>query len=223
MPELAVILPAYNVEDAIAGILRQLKENFPQAAVVVVDDGSTDRTAAIVRQFAHVQLLSHAANLGKGAALKTGIRIVRSQIAPEWYAFMDADGQHAPADLKKLVLAARANKGDFLIGRRDFRPGLMPIPRILSNRITSWLISRKIGHCIRDSQSGMRVIKRTIIETMPELASNGYEFESEFLLKAGRMPVTFFEVPIGTRYSSERSHIRPLRDVARFIKVYLTT
>ena len=223
MPELAVILPAYNVEDAIAGILRQLKENLPEAAVVVVDDGSTDRTAAIIRQFAHVQLLSHATNLGKGAALKTGIRFVRRQIAPEWYAFMDADGQHAPADLKKLVLAARANKGDFLIGQRDFRPGIMPIPRILSNRITSWLISHKIGHRIHDSQSGMRVIKRTVIEAMPELASNGYEFESEFLLRAGGMSVTFFEVPIGTRYSSETSHIRPLRDVARFIKVFLKT
>lgn len=221
MPDLAIILPAYNVENTIQHVLTQLRHYFQQAAIIVVNDGSTDRTGEILQQFQDIHVIDHTENLGKGAALKQGIELARAKIRPKFYAFLDSDGQHEAKDLFNLYQAARLNQGDFLIGKRVFRIGSMPLARIISNRLTSWLISRKIGHRIADSQSGMRIVSAAIIEQLPSLYSNGYEFESEFLLKAGRMPVRFFELPITTKYADEQSHIRPLRDIYRFIRVFL--
>jgi len=144
---------------------------------------------------------------GFKAALKSGCTAVLT---------LDADGQHDPEKIPEFLKLASPKA--LIIGCREARLEKMPFPRILSNQITSSMLSMLTGSKLRDSQSGYRLIGREIL-TKVELETDHFETESELLLKAARLGYRPQFLPIPTRYDGERSFMRPTMDTARFIRL----
>lgn len=221
--KIAILLPAYNVAQHIEHVLSQLLKVAGDFPVFIVDDGSVDETNQLVSAFAQAQLLSHERNQGKGAAIITGITAILASTDAVAIIMLDSDGQHNPANILDLIAAYENGLGNFIIGRRTFSRKNMPLGRICSNLLTSFVLSAKLGERIWDSQSGFRLISRPLVQKiLPELRARGYEIESEILIKAHRAGAKICEVPIDTYYGSETSYIRPLRDSLRLIKTFFT-
>jgi glycosyltransferase involved in cell wall biosynthesis len=213
-----VVIPAYNAEDTIKPLLSSICNYIPAGQVIVVDDGSRDRTSSITRAAGAIAL-RHEANCGKGAALQTGLREAFKDESVQACIMLDADGQHEPNFIPDFLAALRNGQGDLIIGARHLHPRKMPLARVFSNRITSVLIAAKIGQRILDSQCGYRLISRKAFGSL-EIESLGFEFESEMILKAGRQGLKISWVPISTIYGSEKSYIHGLRDTWRFIRTF---
>jgi glycosyltransferase involved in cell wall biosynthesis len=216
--DIAVVIPAYNAGATLDEVLSKTFISIPNRQVIVVDDGSTDSTTAIAERHG-VKLIRHGQNRGKGAALKSGF--AGALTAPQVRAVitMDADGQHLPKHLAEFIRAFRESPVDLIIGCRELRWPAMPLFRVVSNRVTSAFLSWRLGIKIPDSQSGYRLHSRRLLEQL-KLCTNGYEMESELLLKAGSAGMKVHFIPIATIYSSEESHIRGWRDMWRFIKMW---
>ncbi|MGH7598632.1 MAG: glycosyltransferase family 2 protein [bacterium] len=218
--DIAVIIPAYNAGATLANVLSKTFLSIPNRQVIVVDDGSTDNTAAVAERYS-AQLIQHGQNRGKGAALKSGFAAALKMPQVRAVITMDADGQHAPEHVADFVRAFHTWQVDLIIGCRQLRWPPMPFFRVMSNRITSAMVSWRLGVKIPDSQSGYRLHSRNLLE-QATLLTNGYEMESELLIKAVRLGITIRFVPITTIYSGETSHIRGGRDIWRFIKMWFS-
>ena len=199
------LVPAFQAEKTVGTVVRGLTASVPR--VVVVDDGSTDRTGAEA-QAAGAQVLRLASNGGKGTALRAGLARVLEGDATH-VAFVDADGQHDPADLPRLLEAARAGD-DFVIGSRMAELEAIPAYRYRTNEIGSQVLSRMTGHEVEDAQSGYRVIAADLLRQLA-LNARGYIIETEILLKAAPHVRRFRHVPIRAIYGGP-SHYRPFRD-----------
>ncbi len=200
------LVPAYQAEATVAGVVRGLLRHVSR--VVVVDDGSTDATTdEAARSGAEVVRL--AANGGKGTALREGLRVVLSGDATH-VAFVDADGQHDPDDLPRLLEAARQGD-DFVIGSRMSGEDGIPAVRYRTNEIGSRILTRMTGHDVEDGQSGYRVIAEPVLRRL-KLSSRGYSIETEILLKAAPFVRRLRHVPVRAIYSTAGSHYRPFRD-----------
>lgn len=219
--DIAIVIPAYNVGRRLGQVLENVLQLIPSKNVIVVDDGSIDDTAELAKQKC-VSLIRHQRNRGKGAALKSGFAAALQMAGIQAAITMDADGQHAPEYVAAFIHAFRATTVDLIIGTRELRWPQMPIARIFSNRISSALLSWRLGIKIVDSQSGYRLHSRKLMEQI-ELCTDGYEMESELLVKAHRAGMRIHFIPISTIYSGQQSHIRGVRDIARFIRMWLTT
>jgi glycosyltransferase involved in cell wall biosynthesis len=214
-----VVIPAYNAEGSIKDLLQSISKHVPLAQVIIVDDGSSDRTSQITCSVG-AKVVRHLMNRGKGAALRSGLKAAFEEPSVLACITLDADGQHEPAHIPEFLSSFHDHCGDLIIGARRISPVVMPIMRVLSNRITSALISAKIGQKILDSQCGYRLINRQVYSRI-SLDSDGFEIESEMLIKAGRLGMKISWVPISTIYSGERSYIKGFRDTLRFIKTWL--
>ncbi|RMD91723.1 MAG: glycosyltransferase family 2 protein [Calditrichaeota bacterium] len=221
--DFAIVIPAYNAAASLPGLLQELLTFYPGAKVVVVNDGSTDSTQTVLKNFATVFAIHHDDNRGKGAALQSGMQFVKKHLRASAVVFMDADGQHLPEDIAGILQPLNRGEADLIIGKREFKPGKMPIPRIFSNKLTSYLLSLKLNRKISDSQSGFRVVAMELLKSLNGFKTSGYEFETEFLIRLVKAGARIQEVPIATIYKNETSHIKPLRDITRFLKVYFTT
>ena len=209
-----VIIPAYHEEAHIADVVKAVKAYSPH--VIVVDDGSTDGTAAAARE-AGAEVIVHEINKGKGAALNTGYAFALAQ-EYEFVITMDADGQHAPQDLETFVAAYRESGAQVLVGSRMEDPKGMPWVRKLTNRFMSWLLSRKMGQRVPDTQSGFRLYHRDVLPMIPTRAA-GFAAESEVLLELAARNVKIGSVPIQIIYGDEESKIHPIRDTIRFFSM----
>ncbi len=199
------LVPAFQAEKTVGAVVRGLAASVPR--VVVVDDGSTDRTGAEA-EGAGAEVLRLASNGGKGTALRAGLARVLEGDATH-IAFVDADAQHDPADLPRLLEAARAGD-DFVIGSRMAELEAIPAYRYRTNEIGSQVLSRLTGHEIEDAQSGYRVIAADLLRKLA-LNARGYIIETEILLKAAVHVRRFRHVPIRAIYGGP-SHYRPFRD-----------
>ena len=187
-------------------VVRGLLRYVPR--VLVVDDGSTDRTAEAAAA-AGAEVLRLPANGGKGAALRAGLAwLLESELTH--VAFVDADGQHDPEDLPALLDAARVGE-PFVIGSRMGGADGIPGVRFRTNAIGSRILARMTGHDVQDGQSGYRVIAAPILRRL-SLSSRGYSIETEILLKAAPHVPRFASVPVRAIYSEAPSHYRPFRD-----------
>jgi glycosyltransferase involved in cell wall biosynthesis len=209
----AAVIPCFNESASLAPLVAALRE--PLAAVLVVDDGSTDATASLA-QAAGARVVRHEHNLGKGAALKTGLSRVLA-LGCEWAVTLDGDGQHAPADLPALLRCAEETGALLVIGDRMHEARKMPWLRRQVNRWMSRQLSQRAGRLLPDTQSGFRLMH---LPTWAALSLNAkrFEVESEMLmafLAAGHR-VEF--VPVRVFPSARDSHIHPVADALRWMK-----
>ena len=184
----------------------------------MVDDGSHDQTAQLAIS-SGATVVRHTKNLGKGAALQSGLKAGFDQPRVQACITIDADGQHDPQFIPAFLDAYANHAGDLIIGARKLNPSVMPIMRVLSNRITSFLISMKIGQPILDSQCGYRLVSRSVYSAV-YFDSKGFEMESEMVIKVGRLGMKIRWVSISTIYDNETSHIKGFRDTFRFIMTW---
>ena len=216
--DVGVVIPAYNVGNRIDHVLSNVLKYIPARRIIVVDDGSSDETSQRARDRG-VTLLRHPENRGKGEALKSGFREAIRQ-GLDGVITLDGDGQHAPDRIPCFVDQAEATGQDLVLGCRRFAVGEMPWDRILSNRLSTVLVSWLAGHPVRDSQCGFRFIQTWLLERVT-LETQRYETETEFLVKALRMGCRVGFCPVPVIYDGGPSHIRRGRDTLRFLRLYL--
>lgn len=208
-----VVIPAYNEENRVGRIVEACLAHTPH--VLVVDDGSSDATAAEAAG-GGAMVLSNEGNRGKGYSLRRGFDVAMAQ-GFDVVVTLDADGQHDPACIPGLVdMVGRGH--DVVIGTRRKTGSSMPYHRRASNFFLSLVFSALSRAWIRDSQSGFRAFRVRVLRDL-DLRSTGFETESEILMKLGRRGVRFAEVPIPVIYGDEKSHINVARDFVRFVRV----
>jgi glycosyltransferase involved in cell wall biosynthesis len=211
-----VILPAFNAGRHLAGVIAGIRAHAPTARILVVDDGSADRTAEEARR-AGAEVRAHPQNRGKGAALATGFAwAVDSGL--EWVYTMDADGQHLPSEMAGLMQAATDGALDVVVGNRMDRTADMPWLRKRTNEFTSWVVSRLAGVRIPDSQNGYRLFRAARLEGLT-LRTTRYDTESEILVKLARRGCRIGSAPVSTVYGDEKSSINPIIDTGRFFRL----
>jgi glycosyltransferase involved in cell wall biosynthesis len=210
---IVALIPAHDEAPRIGSVIEVARRHLP---VLVVDDGSSDATAAVAR-VAGATVIEQRPNQGKGAALRAGFRNAIAGGA-EAILTLDADGQHDPAEIPAFLAAWAAEpQPDLVIGRRDFRA--MPAPRRLSNTAGGLLFSWAVGRPIPDNQSGYRLISRRLAEATLASDEPGFAFEVEQITTCIRMGGTIAWVPIRTIYAGEPSHIRPIAHLREFIRI----
>jgi glycosyltransferase involved in cell wall biosynthesis len=221
----AVLVPAFNEQRTIEAVVTGALPHVD--SVLVVDDGSTDGTAEAARR-AGAEVISHARNLGKGCAVRTGLERILTR-GHTHVLLMDGDLQHLPADIPRLLDAAASTGGsppgdariDLVIGERVFDRSRMPASRYYSNVIGSRALSWLIGTRIRDSQSGFRLVRCDALRGLA-LESTAYEIETEMLIKLVRRGRRVGRVSVSVSYDGGPSKLRPIRDTTRtcFLAVY---
>lgn len=208
---ISVVIPAYNEEKRIGGVLSQIPDFVDE--VIVVDDGSTDRTSEVAESFG-VGVIRLEQNQGKGRAMREGIKEATGDVV----VFMDADGQHRPEEIEKLVTPIISGEADFVIGSRSIKArGERPLIRKVSNFLSTSLIRLKLGIEVHDTQSGFRAVRR---DFLPDIESKRYEVETEMLIKAVKKGARVKEVPVERIYGIETGHFR-FEDVLRFLHALL--
>mgnify|MGYP004706863617 FL=1 len=212
MSRLSLILPAKNEAAALRDLLPRLRAAQPEAEVIVVDDGSTDQTVELCREHG-VTCLSSPYSMGNGAAIKRGARHARGDIL----VFLDADGQHDPADVARL-LGVLEQGYDMAVGARDWS-SQAGVGRGLANSFYNWLASRMTGHRVEDLTSGFRAVRAERFREFLHLLPNGFSYPTTSTMAFFRSAYPVAYVPIKAAQRIGRSHIRPLRDGIRFLLI----
>ena len=223
LPALYLILPAYNP----GAIVRQIVERASAHAdhVIVVDDGCCASEKEILRQCAggNVEVLSHAANLGKGFALHTGIKhCLQSMQDGDCILTMDSDGQHDPDDIPKFKALASNDAVHFVVGER-LDTDAVPFKSRIGHLVSTALFRIQFGTKITDTQTGMRLLSRRFSEMVIETIRPGrFEFEMDMLVLATRRLPALHSVEINTIYfdGNKSSKFRPLLDSYRVLSVF---
>jgi glycosyltransferase involved in cell wall biosynthesis len=213
----AAVIPAYNEGRTIAKVVEGIRRVVDR--VIVVDDGSSDDTADRARAVG-AEVSAHAANAGKGAAVRTGLARVFAEDFTH-VLLLDADMQHLPEEAAALLAAAGQSGAAVVVGERQFDRSRMPAARYHANRLGSRALSWFVGVPIEDTQCGFRVFRVDAIRTLA-LTASGYEIETEMLIKVRRRGGRVAAVPITAVYSGQRSKLRPIPDTTRtcFLAVY---
>ena len=214
----AVVIPCLNESAAIGSLVQSVRRIVPD--VIVIDDGSTDATAALAAQ-AGAEVLRHEHSQGKGAALNTGWRRAHER-GFIWALAMDGDGQHLTSDIPRFLSAITENRCDLVVGNRFANPGNMPWLRRKVNQWMSRRLSRAAGISLPDSQCGFRMMRLGAWSTL-RLKAEHYEIESEVLLAFAARGFAIRFVPVQTIYGNERSKIRPVKDTLRWFRWWRRT
>lgn len=194
---LIAVVPAWNEEQTIGDVLDGLRPQVDR--MIVVDDGSADRTSEIARGRG-AAVIRHAVNRGLGAALGTGILAALNAGADVMVTF-DADGQHLHGDVPAVAAPVLDGKADLVIGTRLADPRGMPLVRRLANQTGNLVTWALFGARVSDSQSGFRAFSRRALETI-EIKTDRMEVSSEIIVEAHRLGLRLVEVPIHSRYTA---------------------
>ena len=209
---LSIVIPVKNESASIGAVVAAAREAYPDAEIIVVDDGSTDTTGEVARS-AGATLLKHPESLGNGAAVKAGARIARGDII----AFMDGDGQHDPKELAPL-LKKLEDGYDMAIGARH-SGSHANIGRLFANGLYNAVASLLTGRSIPDLTSGFRVARANLFKEFLYLLPNGFSYPTTItmaFLRSG-YPICFEPIKAASRVG--KSHIRPIRDGIRFMVI----
>jgi len=210
---IAAVIPFFNERRTIYQIINNTLKYVD--CVIAVDDGSTDDSLSKITENKKIELLKIKVNRGKGFALREGL----NEAVKKGYSRLitiDADLQHNPDEIPLLIY--ELNNFDIVIGNRLNNLGNMPLHRRMSNKITSFLLSLKTGKKIIDSQCGFRAYSAEVIKNI-NTVKNGYEAESEILIKASRKGYKIGFTDISTIYGNEESKISPVKTTFNFVKV----
>ena len=211
---LSIVLPARNEAAGLGHVLPVLVARHPEAEILVVDDGSTDATVAVCKAQG-VRVVSHPYSIGNGAAIKTGTRHAQGDIV----VFMDADGQHDPADVARLL--AKLDEGyEMVVGARQADTHASLGRRFANqsyNRLASWMT----GYRIEDLTSGLRAVRLRHFRKFLYLLPNGFSYPTTSTMAFFRAGLPVAYVPIRAAQRSGKSHIRLLQDGTRFFIIIL--
>jgi len=212
--KVTVLIPARDEAAAIGAVVEGVRAVLPEAEVVVVDDGSTDATASAARE-AGAYVISHPYPMGNGAAIKTGARAAGGDVL----VMMDGDGQHDPAEAPRLLEALDGGY-DMVVGARS-ASAQASIWRRIANALYNRLASYMTGHPVQDLTSGFRAVRASKFREFLHLLPNGFSYPTTITMAFFRAgyPVAFVPVRVAGRAPGSRSHIRPLRDGARFLLI----
>jgi glycosyltransferase involved in cell wall biosynthesis len=220
------LIPAYNPDLRLVDLVQELQRSGRLAEIIVVDDGSGQRCRAIFARLAampRVTVLHHAGNLGKGAALKTGLNHVCFAMPHGSGAVTaDADGQHLSADVLRVAERLGETGDRLVLGSRQFA-GTVPLRSRLGNVLTKYAFWGVMGKKLEDTQSGLRGIPQALARQLLLLKDSGYEFELDMLVHCRRTGVPIEACPIATVYLDENrsSHFHPLFDSLKIYNVFL--
>lgn len=219
--EVSVIIPAYNEEEGIASTLRNIAEMGldKKYEIIVVNDGSVDNTAKIVKDYANVKLISHDNNLGYGAALKTGIKYADGEII----VITDADGTYPNERIPDLVQTFEEGNFDMVVGARIGKNARIPLMR----KPAKWIIN-KLANYLTDTQipdlnSGLRVMKKGVLEKFTNILPNGFSFTSTITLAILTNGYSLKYVTIDYFKREGKSKIKPIQDTLNFIQLIIRT
>lgn len=212
--KVAALIPCYLEAVQIGDIVRRVRKQLD--SVLVIDDGSSDDTALQARE-AGAEVIVHPRNSGKGAAIKTGLRLLLERDI-DYVLILDGDGQHLPEEIGRFLEAGSSTQAGIFLGNRMHDTRTMPLIRKLTNQFMSMQISRLCRQDVPDTQCGFRMIHRDVIPSL-FCESNAYDYETEMLLIASQAHHRIVSVPISTVYAGETSKIHPIRDGIRFLKL----
>lgn len=227
MTMLSVVIPAFNEADGIQTMIQRVLAVRPDLAAVgisdleliVVDDGSADRTADLVMTQPDVRLIRHTRNRGYGAALKTGFAAAQG----EWLGFLDADGTYPPEHYPQLYVAACHNNAEIVIGSRmGGAKSQMPLVRRLGNLLFARLVSLISANPVTDSASGMRIFQRSLLPRLYPLP-DGLNFTPVMSTRALYEQIKMIEVPIPYSERIGRSKLSVIKDGIRFAQSIVWT
>lgn len=211
---ISIILPARNEAEALNRLLPVLRSEMPAAEIIVVNDGSTDNTAEVCARH-RIRVINHTYGMGNGAAIKSGARAAKNDIL----IFMDADGQHDPADIQRLL--DKLDEGyEMVVGARPFGSQASMgryIANSLYNRLASWMT----GHPILDLTSGFRAVRASKFRRFLYLLPNGFSYPTTITMAFFRSAFPVAYIPIHAVKREGRSKIRLLKDGLRFFVIIL--
>lgn len=213
---LTICVPAYNEEEAISATLVGLRESFPEAEIIVVDDGSTDKTALVAQEIKSIMALSHGRNIGYGAALKTAMRNSSRPVI----AWCDSDGQHQPEDLLKVIQPVLTGEKDAVIGVRGSGSAVRR-DRLIGKGILKIVATLVARNPIPDLNSGLRCFRREVIFRYLHLLPDGFSASSTTTLILMKRGYRIGYEEITTRPRAGTSSVKMLRDGWRTIHLLL--
>jgi glycosyltransferase involved in cell wall biosynthesis len=210
----AFIIPVYNHAGTVAQVIKDAQAL--RLPIFVVDDGSTDNTCDQIKEIKGIQILRHLQNQGKGAAIMTGF--VAAAAVADWAITIDADGQHYPEDVLKLIQAVPKNTRPIIVGARTYKFGEnVPWTSRFGREFSNFWVFVSGGPALSDSQSGMRIYPLPEALNL-ETKARHFQFEVEILVQAKRKGIPIIEAPVRVNYNpnGERiSHFRPFVDFLR--------
>lgn len=223
---MVVIIPAYNPDYHLLDVLKELK-NLLDNKIIIVNDGS-DNTDEINKIFEHAKeygiIINHKVNMGKGAAMKTGMKYVKDQYPYEdGITFVDCDHQHKAPDVKKMIESFNNNKDSLILGVRVFDKDV-PIKSRLGNKITRNIFKLLTRKYISDTQTGLRSINTKYIPLLLNIEPNRFDYEMDMLITFVKNNINIVEVSIETIYENKEnktSHFRGFKDSYLIYKILL--
>ena len=212
--KLSIIMPARNEAEALDTLLPAIRSLYPEAELIVVNDGSTDTTGEVAARHG-AQVINHPYAMGNGAAIKSGARTATGEIL----VFMDADGQHRPADMPDLLQKLEQGH-DMVVGARTAAMHANPwrmVANLIYNRLASWMT----GHSIQDLTSGFRAVKAAKFREYLYLLPNGFSYPTTITMAFFRSGYPVAYVPIQLNERKGDSHIRLISDGIKFLLIIL--
>lgn len=213
MPTLSIIIPCRNEAQSLKTLLPTLKQVQPDAEIILVNDGSTDDSATVAEQIDGITVIHRPYSMGNGAAIKAGARQAQGKVL----VFMDADGQHKPDDITRL-LTQMAQGYDMVVGARSAE-SQASFGRWIANTAYNKLASWMVGHNIEDLTSGFRAVVAHKFKEFLHLLPNQFSYPSTITMAFFRAGYSVSYVPIIAPPRIGKSHIRPLRDGLRFFLI----
>lgn len=219
----AILIPAYEPDEKLIKLVSELQSLF-SSSIYVIDDGSSDKCADIFNAIEKLQkcrVIHHDKNMGKGAALKTGFKaILNSDADIAGCITVDADGQHLPSDILKVIAEFEKNDDTLILGVRDFNKKNVPPKSKMGNKITRAIFKFLSGKSVSDTQTGLRAISRNAMEKFLDLSGDRYEYEMNMLMEAAKSGMPIKEVIIQTVYidNNRESHFNPILDSFKIYK-----
>ena len=208
----SVILPAKNEAGGLRKVLPAIRALHPDADLIVVDDGSSDDTVELAKSHG-ARVVSHPRSLGNGAAIKSGARAALGDVL----VFMDADGQHRPEDISRLLAELNAGN-DMVVGARSVI-SQAGAHRALANTFYNWLATWMVGQRVSDLTSGFRAVKTSLFRKYLYLLPNGFSYPTTITMSFFRAGYSVAYIPIEAPPRIGTSHIRLLRDGVRFFLI----
>lgn len=210
--EFSIVIPAKNEARALETFLPELRSLYPDAQILVVNDGSTDDTKEVCLKNS-VEVLSHLYSMGNGAAIKSGARAAKGK----YFIFMDADGQHKPEDIKRLF--DKMEQGfDMVVGARS-AASQASLGRLCANTLYNWFASLMVSQKIDDLTSGFRAVKAEYFNKFLYLLPNGFSYPTTSTMAFFRSGYSVGYIPIEANDRIGKSHIKLIKDGIRFLLI----